>query len=107
MDKMSKLSLLFSTLAVAGLLAGDLSAMSRSEFATVREYVENGDATGLRNFLAANPGVLDNSPLGRELSSFIAAPPRATVFSRLGLKNPVPKSVRSSVKSGKSDPNIY
>ena len=107
MDKMSKLSLLLSTFAVTGLLAGDLSAMSRSEFATVREYVERGDADGLRSFLVLNQGVLDNSPLGLELAAFMQSTPNETLFMRLGLKNTVPASLRAGVERGITDSSIY
>ena len=107
MDKMSKLSLLISTLAVAGLLAGDLSAMSRSEYATVREFVERGDVNGLRNFLALSPELMDNSPLGQELAAFMDAP-QGNIFERLGLsKKSIPNSLAENVSRNANNFSIY
>ena len=107
MDGLKKLSLAISAALVAGSVAGDANALNRFEFGAVREYVENRDVAGLRDFVAQNPQVLDNSPMGQELRNFMDAPPPSNLFVVLGLQNPIPRSMRDMVERGKRDGSIY
>ncbi len=104
---LKKLALLASAAAIAGGLSGAAGAMTRAEIDIVGQYVEAGDIEGLRAYILANPQVMNNTPLGRELRSFVETPPSGGLFSALGFTNPMPSSVRESVASAKSDPSLY
>ena len=107
MDGFKKLSLLVSALAVSGVLAGEASAMTRSDLQVIRDFVDARDDNGLRAFLLANPGVLNGSPLAAELQAFLGAPPRRNIFTALGLANPIPAGIRDRIEAAKSDDSIY
>lgn len=100
MDKLSKLALLLSALAITGTMAGPAKAMLPSDILVVQRLIQARDIAGLRQYVAANPRVLDDSALGRQLAAFAEAPPpRRTLFSALGLVNPVPQSLRVEVQA--------
>lgn len=107
MDRMKQMSLLLSALAVTGMLSGTAGAITRTDLENIRDLVESRDVEALRQYIAANPSVLDASPIGQELAQFMSTPPRRNIFVALGLSNPVPRSVRASIEAAKSDNTLY
>ena len=107
MEKLSKVALLLSALAITGVTTGAAMAMSQSDLRTVRELVAARDVTGLREFVERNPHVLDDSILGRELAVFMQRQPRQNVFTALGLVNPMPESLRYGVETMSSANALY
>ena len=107
MDKMKKLSLLVSALAVTGMMSTAAGAMTRTDLENIRNLVESRNVDGLRQYLVENPAVMDASPIGQELAQFMSAPPRRNIFTALGLSNPIPASIRAGIEAAKSDNSLY
>ena len=107
MIPMKKLSLALAALAISGALAGPVNALSSSEVAQIRIFVENGDEAGLRAFLIENPLILDSSPLSVALRDFISTPPERSILASMGFRNPLPTDLVDIVNRAKSDPSLY
>lgn len=108
MEKLNKLALVLSALAISSAMTLPAHAMSRDELATVRDLVDARNAAGLRDFLAANPQVMDNSPLGRELAAFVQQTTGFRgFFNGFAARNAVPVEVREIVEATKTDSSLY
>ena len=107
MTKFKKLSLALAAMALSGSLSGPVQALSSSEVAQIRAYVEAGDEAGLRSFLLQNLTLLDDSPLSVMLREYIQTPPEQTLFVALGFRNPMPEELQDAVQRAKTDASLY
>ena len=107
MDRLGKIKIILSALAITGAMAGPANAMFPSDLQSVRSYVEAGDIAGLRAFIAANPQVLDGTVIGLELAAFMESPPQEGIFDALGFSNPMPRSIRTLMEAAKKDASLY
>ncbi|MBM7069930.1 hypothetical protein [Actibacterium sp. 188UL27-1] len=107
MEKLNKLGLIISALAITGVMSMPANAMSRDELAAVRDLVEARNAAGLREFLQANPQVMNDTPLGKELSDFMQEARSGNVFGALAARSAVSRNIQAAVEAAKSDSSLY
>jgi hypothetical protein len=107
MNQMKKLSIALSALALSGALSGSANALTSTQVSQIREYVEFGDVDGLRAYLLANLGSLDNSELSMMLRDFVSTPPEQTLFTSLGFRSSMPAALRDIVERSKTDASLY
>ena len=94
-------------MAITGTISGSANALTRSDFSVVSTYIEDRDATGLRNYIASNSAMLDGSQLSRELTAYLQTPPREGLLVTLGLTSPFPRTLLAAVEATKRDNSIY
>ena len=107
MNHMKKLSLALAALAISGTLAGPASALTSKEVTQIRTFVEADDDAGLRAYLLANLGLLDDSPLSDLLRAYIAKPPETAIFVSLGFQSQMPDELSAMLERAKRDSSLY
>lgn len=106
-NHMKKLSLALAALAISGTLAGPANALTSKEVTQIRAFVEAGDDAGLRAYLLANLGLLDNSPLSALLRAYISKPPETAIFVSLGFQSEMPEDLLAMLDRAKRDSSLY